>query len=85
MPDDRLVSARRNIDLLVGRLDGDGASDPLVAACLACLDAADSLCAALDAPSPLEACQEALHATRAATLAIRFALVAEGDRARDAR
>lgn len=60
-------------------------SDALVAACVACLDAARSIAGALalDLDEEYrhldESRQDALHAARAATMAIRFALVEDGD------
>jgi len=47
-------------------------SEALAEASLACLEAARLAWSALDRP---ELCEEALHATRAASLAIRFAMV----------
>ncbi|OXM43589.1 hypothetical protein [Amycolatopsis alba] len=53
-------------------------ADPLVEAGLACLEAAERVCAALgERHTAADSCQEALNATRAATLAIRFAMAAE--------
>jgi hypothetical protein len=60
-------------------------TDPYVEAGVACLEAADSICAAIaerDGSDRLvsdEALQEALRATRAAAAAIRFAMVREAD------
>ncbi|ANN16090.1 hypothetical protein SD37_10850 [Amycolatopsis orientalis] len=56
----------------------DARTDPLVEAGLACLEAAERICAALgERSAATDTCQEALNATRAATSAIRFALAAD--------
>jgi uncharacterized protein CbrC (UPF0167 family) len=60
-------------------------TDPYVEAVVACVEAADSICAAIaerdgsDRLVPDEAFQDALRATRAAAVAIRFAMVREAD------
>ncbi|MFC3456295.1 hypothetical protein [Amycolatopsis speibonae] len=59
-------------------------TDPLAEAGLACLEAAERICAALaERHTTADTCQEALNATRAATLAIKFAMAADPGSARE--
>lgn len=68
---------------MLGRAGGE--SDALVAACVACLEAAQSTsAAALGQKQTGDGEREALNAAGAAVLAIRFALVEAGDERRRA-
>lgn len=84
-----LDDLRGEIRRLAGCLTREQArTDPLVDAGVACLEAADSICAAIAERHGAgrlvadEAFQEALCATRAAGVAIRFAMVREADERR---
>ncbi|MEV7046528.1 O-linked N-acetylglucosamine transferase [Amycolatopsis sp. NPDC051061] len=58
----------------------EGESDAYVAACVACLEAAQAVTAvATGEQDPEHGGHQALYATNAAKLAIRFALVENGD------
>ncbi|MGW0890101.1 hypothetical protein [Saccharopolyspora sp. NPDC002578] len=78
---DRIRGLAEQLTAVLGR------TDPIVEACVACLEAADSVCDAMtrrpDAAALVaDEYRKALHATRAATLAIRAAISLESDRCR---
>lgn len=76
--------SRPQIERLVATLAGQH-DEPLVDAYLACLEAASSIGRALDQSTQdirVDAVREALHASRAASMAIRFSLFGLADRER---
>ncbi|MBI0297169.1 O-linked N-acetylglucosamine transferase [Streptomyces sp. PRKS01-29] len=83
---DPITEVHREITRLLTDLGRSGSRpDPLVEACLACLEAAQcTSAAATGQEAPDTGAQEALHAVNAAALAIRYALVKAGDERRRA-
>ncbi|MFD8089571.1 O-linked N-acetylglucosamine transferase [Streptomyces malaysiensis] len=82
---DPITEVHREITRLLAKLSraGGGRPDALVEACVACLEAAQCTSAAATGQERADTgAQEALHAVNAAALAIRYALVKEGDERR---